>query len=140
MAEVASALRHLVEGERAAQALTEALASAEGDVRRDPRAALHAVVAHVQRLFDIKTLDGVVPRMTQIYTQLAEARNFLRVLRRQLGLPPAAPVRECLERVRAAVEAEGGGAVADELLRPEYEMGGGAAGVAAAAARPAGGR
>lgn len=62
----------------------------------------------------------------QVYTQLAEARNFLRVLRRHLGLPPAAPVRECLERVRAAVEAEGGGALADELLKPEYVMGGGA--------------
>lgn len=61
-----------------------------------------------------------------MYTQLAEARNFLRVLRRQLGLPPTAPVRECLERVRAAVDAEGGGA-ADELLQPEYRMGGGAA-------------
>lgn len=65
MAEVAAALRQLVEAERASTALTEALAAADGDVRRDPRAALHAVVAHVQRLFDIKSLDGVVPRMTQ---------------------------------------------------------------------------
>lgn len=123
-AEVASALRQLVESERSGAVITEALSAADKDLRADPRAVVHAVVAHVQRLFDIRTLEGVVPRMTQVYTQLTEARNFLRVLRLQLGLPPSAPVRECLERVRAAAEA----GAADELLRPEYRMGGGGGG------------
>ena len=38
------------------------------------------------KLFDVKTIDGVLPRVNEVYIQQAESKNGLNVLRSVLGL------------------------------------------------------
>ncbi|XP_070549234.1 centrosomal protein of 70 kDa-like isoform X6 [Ptychodera flava] len=51
-----------------------------------PMHQLQSVVSHFQNLFDVPTLEGVYPRMNEIYTKLGETHNVLHTLRELLGL------------------------------------------------------
>lgn len=67
----------------------------EGGVTADPidgherpsSTVLHNIVRHFQDLFDVPTINGVYPRMNDIYTKLGEVHNVMRTLRDLLGLP-----------------------------------------------------
>ncbi|XP_077996731.1 centrosomal protein of 70 kDa-like [Glandiceps talaboti] len=55
-----------------------------------PTHQLQSIVAHFQKLFDVQTLEGVYPRMNDIYTKLGEVYNVLHTLRDLLGLDESA--------------------------------------------------
>ena len=48
--------------------------------------ALQAMVKHFQQLFDVPKLEGVYPRMNQVYQQTEEARNIFKHIKSSLGL------------------------------------------------------
>lgn len=50
------------------------------------RHTLSCMVSHFQTLFDVKSLQGVYPRMNELYTRLGEATNAMRNLRDVLEL------------------------------------------------------
>ncbi|XP_058050651.1 centrosomal protein of 70 kDa isoform X2 [Ahaetulla prasina] len=52
---------------------------------------LYAIVCHFQKLFDVKTLNGVYPRMNEVYTKLGEMINAMRNLCDLLELDCSAP-------------------------------------------------
>ncbi|XP_032071556.1 centrosomal protein of 70 kDa isoform X1 [Thamnophis elegans] len=52
---------------------------------------LYAIVCHFQKLFDVKTLSGVYPRMNEVYTKLGEMINAMRNLCDLLELDCSAP-------------------------------------------------
>ncbi|XP_026521201.1 centrosomal protein of 70 kDa [Notechis scutatus] len=52
---------------------------------------LYAIVCHFQKLFDVKTLNGVYPRMNEVYTKLGEMINAMRNLCDLLELDSSAP-------------------------------------------------
>ncbi|XP_040860213.1 centrosomal protein of 70 kDa isoform X3 [Ochotona curzoniae] len=47
---------------------------------------LQAIVSHFQKLFDVPSLDGVYPRMNEVYTRLGEMHNAVRNLQELLEL------------------------------------------------------
>lgn len=47
---------------------------------------LQAIVSHFQKLFDVPSLDGVYPRMNEVYTRLGEMNNAVRNLQELLEL------------------------------------------------------
>ncbi|OBS66378.1 hypothetical protein A6R68_05084, partial [Neotoma lepida] len=47
---------------------------------------LQAIVSHFQKLFDVKSLNGVYPRMNEVYTRLGEMSNAVRNLQELLEL------------------------------------------------------
>lgn len=47
---------------------------------------LMSIVAHFQRLFDVSSVPGVFPRMTEIYMRLGETYNATNTMRDLLGL------------------------------------------------------
>ncbi|XP_049726164.1 centrosomal protein of 70 kDa isoform X3 [Elephas maximus indicus] len=47
---------------------------------------LQAVVSHFQKLFDVPSLNGVYPRMNEVYTKLGEMNNAVRNLQELLEL------------------------------------------------------
>uniref|UniRef100_A0A8C9YG91 Centrosomal protein of 70 kDa n=1 Tax=Sander lucioperca TaxID=283035 RepID=A0A8C9YG91_SANLU len=56
--------------------------SGEEKVLRSPtRYTLGSMVSHFQKLFDVRSLSGVFPRMNEVYTRLAEMTNTMRNLR-----------------------------------------------------------
>lgn len=96
------------EKERATTALA-AFASAQTLVDHTPEAALSFIVSHLQTLFDVKTADGLVPRLNQLYLRHAELEAFARDLHAALSsldpdLPFALPA--LLARTRAILHTE----------------------------------
>lgn len=63
---------------------------------------LSAIVFHFQKLFDVNSLNGVYPRMNEVYIKLGEMTNAMRNLHEllELGkeLPPAACSHHSRER------------------------------------------
>lgn len=47
---------------------------------------LQAIVSHFQKLFDVSSLNGVYPRMNEVYTKLGEMSNAVRNLQELLEL------------------------------------------------------
>uniref|UniRef100_A0A8D2PTY6 Centrosomal protein of 70 kDa n=1 Tax=Zosterops lateralis melanops TaxID=1220523 RepID=A0A8D2PTY6_ZOSLA len=52
---------------------------------------LSAMVSHFQKLFDVNSLNGVYPRMNEVYTKLGEMTNAMRNLHELLELDSSAP-------------------------------------------------
>ncbi|KAL7991774.1 hypothetical protein Chor_016030 [Crotalus horridus] len=52
---------------------------------------LYTIVCHFQKLFDVKTLNGIYPRMNEVYTKLGEMINAMRNLCDLLELDSSAP-------------------------------------------------
>ncbi|KFQ67213.1 Centrosomal protein of 70 kDa, partial [Phaethon lepturus] len=52
---------------------------------------LTAMVSHFQKLFDVNSLNGVYPRMNEVYTKLGEMTNAMRNLHELLELDSSAP-------------------------------------------------
>uniref|UniRef100_A0A8C0GJ78 Centrosomal protein of 70 kDa n=1 Tax=Chelonoidis abingdonii TaxID=106734 RepID=A0A8C0GJ78_CHEAB len=52
---------------------------------------LYAIVSHFQKLFDVTSLNGVYPRMNEVYTKLGEMTNAMRNLHELLELDHSAP-------------------------------------------------
>ncbi|KAJ7345849.1 hypothetical protein JRQ81_001799 [Phrynocephalus forsythii] len=52
---------------------------------------LYAIVCHFQKLFDVNSLNGIYPRMNEVYTKLGEMTNAMRNLRDLLELDTSAP-------------------------------------------------
>lgn len=66
---------------------TQQLFPVASQVLRSPtRHTLNSMVSHFQTLFDVKSLQGVYPRMNELYTRLGEATNAMRNLRDILEL------------------------------------------------------
>ncbi|XP_054556762.1 centrosomal protein of 70 kDa isoform X2 [Talpa occidentalis] len=51
---------------------------------------LQAIVSHFQKLFDVPSLNGVYPRMNEVYTRLGEMNNAVRHLQELLELDSSA--------------------------------------------------
>ncbi|XP_073235827.1 centrosomal protein of 70 kDa-like isoform X1 [Porites lutea] len=49
---------------------------------------LKSIVAHFQKLFDVYSIEGIFPRMNEIYMQLGETYNSMNNMRDLLGLEP----------------------------------------------------
>ncbi|KAH0621330.1 hypothetical protein JD844_022487 [Phrynosoma platyrhinos] len=52
---------------------------------------LYAIVSHFQKLFDVNSLNGIYPRMNEVYTKLGEMNNAMRNLRDLLELDTSTP-------------------------------------------------
>lgn len=60
--------------------------AAEDHLRCQPDQLLHKMIAHFQRLFEVKALDGVFPKMNELYLTVNEARNCMSAIKSMLRL------------------------------------------------------
>ena len=59
------------------------------DLREDDPASmeqLKSIVAHFQKLFDVKNIAGIFPRMNEVYSKVGETYNVMRTIRETLDL------------------------------------------------------
>uniref|UniRef100_A0A8D2IYL4 Centrosomal protein of 70 kDa n=1 Tax=Varanus komodoensis TaxID=61221 RepID=A0A8D2IYL4_VARKO len=71
--------------------MSEEVESEEKKSHVPSQQTLYAIVSHFQKLFDVNSLNGVYPRMNEVYTKLGEMTNAMRNLRDLLELDTAAP-------------------------------------------------
>ncbi|NXY89986.1 CEP70 protein, partial [Alcedo cyanopectus] len=72
-------------------AILEEIENKEKDSQTPSFPTLSAMVSHFQRLFDVPSLQGVYPRMNEVYTRLGEMTNAMRNLHELLQLDSSAP-------------------------------------------------
>ncbi|CAJ1087181.1 centrosomal protein of 70 kDa isoform X4 [Xyrichtys novacula] len=92
--------------------------SAEDEkVLRSPtRFTLGSMVSHFQKLFDVTSLSGVYPRMTEVYTRLGVMTNAMRNLRDVLELDSRASPAQVVNHVSRLVSSSGHTAGLHNLL------------------------
>ena len=73
-------------------------------MRLNPEELLTKILAHFQRLFDVKSSEGVLPKMNELYLYVNEAATFTRVVRGMLGLDAAASVHTLLSQLRRVLD------------------------------------
>nr|XP_020635248.1 centrosomal protein of 70 kDa [Pogona vitticeps]XP_020635249.1 centrosomal protein of 70 kDa [Pogona vitticeps] len=71
--------------------ISEEVENEEKKNRVPSQQILYAIVCHFQKLFDVNSLNGIYPRMNEVYTKLGEMTNAMRNLRDLLGLDTSAP-------------------------------------------------
>jgi len=83
--------------------------AAEDFIRDQPDAMINRQVSHIQYLFGIQQLEGLLPRMNSIYLFTEEMKNFLSAAKTSLGLASttsdAVTINE-VQRVISVWEAE----------------------------------
>ncbi len=58
-------------------------------IRDRPEVVINKIVAHVQYLFSINSIEGLIPRMNQIYLHEEEMKTFITLCREELLLESA---------------------------------------------------
>ncbi|KAK1165792.1 centrosomal protein of 70 kDa isoform X2 [Acipenser oxyrinchus oxyrinchus] len=61
------------------------------EVKKPSQQTLQAIVSHFQKLFDVNSISGVYPRMSEVYSKLGEMSNAMRNLRDLMGLDDSTP-------------------------------------------------
>eukprot|EP00002_Diphylleia_rotans_P023842 TRINITY_DN4699_c0_g1_i12.p1 TRINITY_DN4699_c0_g1~~TRINITY_DN4699_c0_g1_i12.p1 ORF type:complete len:854 (+),score=193.52 TRINITY_DN4699_c0_g1_i12:47-2608(+) len=69
--------------------------SADISLSSDPEVLLHKIVLHFQKLFDVKSVEGVFPKMNEVFLLLNESRNGIKILRETLGLEATSSFSAC---------------------------------------------
>ncbi|KFQ91689.1 Centrosomal protein of 70 kDa, partial [Nipponia nippon] len=72
-------------------AILEEIENKEKNSQTPSLPTLFAIVSHFQKLFDVNSLNGVYPRMNEVYTRLGEMSNAMRNLHELLELDSSAP-------------------------------------------------
>ncbi|KAM3857247.1 centrosomal protein of 70 kDa [Diretmus argenteus] len=72
-------------------------------LRSPTRFTLESMVSHFQKLFDVGSLSGVFPRMSDVYTRLGELTNAMRNLRDVLDLDDGASPSQVVNQVARLV-------------------------------------
>ena len=71
-------------------------------IKERPDLAVNRIVGHILYVFDIKSVDGILPRMNQLYLFNEEMKNFMAAVRALLGAqskPNAVVIDEIQRRV-----------------------------------------
>uniref|UniRef100_A0A8C5TPP9 Centrosomal protein of 70 kDa n=1 Tax=Malurus cyaneus samueli TaxID=2593467 RepID=A0A8C5TPP9_9PASS len=71
--------------------ILEELENKEKNSQTPSVTTLSAIVSHFQKLFDVNSLNGVYPRMNEVYIKLGEMTNAMRNLHELLELDSSAP-------------------------------------------------
>ena len=76
-AKIFEIVRDLVDFQAEVMHHDQSLLYAEDYIREQPEILVNRIVRHIQYLFEIKALEGVLPRLNQIYLFVEEMRNFI---------------------------------------------------------------
>jgi hypothetical protein len=79
-------------------------------IAQNPEMLTNRIVAHIQYVFEIKELQGMIPGMNHIYLFVQESRNFFTALRQLFGLADAQNsviISEALRRLSYGKDSSG---------------------------------
>lgn len=88
---------------------TQSYQTASDFIAQNPEKMVNRLLAHLQYVFDVKDLQGLVPRMNQVYLSLEESKNFISSLRQSLNMKDAqnaVVITETIRRISAQNQAE----------------------------------
>lgn len=98
--QIVQAVGDLVSLERGMMDHQAAFRAADEYLLNNPDALMARAVSHFQQLFELRSVEGVLPKMNELYVYTNEMRNFMQVVRPTLGLGPQASVHACLAKLQ----------------------------------------
>ena len=100
----------LVTLEREIESKHDTFAEAERSVAAEPSLLVNRLISHFRELFGVKKMDGVLPKMNEIYLFVNEMEHKSQMLRAVLGRSRKDSIDRCIAVVREMVEdsAKGG--------------------------------
>ncbi|CCI42551.1 unnamed protein product [Albugo candida] len=99
-AEALQIISDLMQQESDAFCRDETYKIARTEIEQKPTVLIHQIIRHFSHLFQVKSLEGVMPKMNEIYLFVSELQNFLVVARNELCLPKSKTVTACLNEIR----------------------------------------
>ena len=94
----------LVTLEREIESKHNTFAEAERSVAAEPSLLVNRLVSHFRELFGVKKMDGVLPKMNEIYLFVNEMEHKSQMLRAVLGRDRKDSMDDCIAIVRKMVE------------------------------------
>jgi hypothetical protein len=94
-------IRQLVETERSVLDSKSAFQAAEAHILEHPDILINRCVTHFRELFGVRSIDGVFPKLNELYVYTNEMDNFVKVLRPTIGMKPNASVHACLAKIQS---------------------------------------
>ncbi|KAG3166650.1 hypothetical protein PC128_g19660, partial [Phytophthora cactorum] len=94
----------LVELEKSVIHHREIYTQAAAEVERRPNVLINQIVRHFSHLFQVKTIDGVLPKINEIYLLVNEMKNFLHVIRDLLHLNKDTSLVHCLNVIKERLQ------------------------------------
>jgi len=98
------AVNDLVQQERKALRALDTFQRADLHLQLQPQDLLSKLCNHFGRLFALKSTEGMLPKMNELYLFVNEQHNLLKVLRSMLGLEASASSHAMLSALRQALD------------------------------------
>ncbi|KAK1934580.1 hypothetical protein P3T76_011189 [Phytophthora citrophthora] len=112
----------LVELEKSVIHHREIYTQAAEEVERRPNVLINQIVRHFSHLFQVKSIDGVLPKINEIYLFVNEMKNFLHVIRDHLHLSKDTSLVHCLNVIKEQLQGNALGPVhVHDSKRPNGE-------------------
>ncbi|KAL4138190.1 hypothetical protein PRIC2_001697 [Phytophthora ramorum] len=94
----------LVELEKSVIHHREIYTQAAAEVERRPNVLINQIVRHFSHLFQVKSIEGVLPKINETYLFVNEMRNFLHAVRDLLYLEKDTSLVHCLNAIRERLQ------------------------------------
>jgi len=101
--ELVACVAELVALEAQLVAKAEAYEAAELEVQEAPNLLAHQIARHFQHLFQVKKLEGVLPKMNELYIYCSETNTMLKALSSTFGLTARASPKTLLLAVQQSL-------------------------------------
>lgn len=101
------AVNDLVQQERKALRALDTFERADLHLQLQPEDLLSKLCNHFGRLFSLKSTEGMLPKMNELFLFVNEQHNLLKVLRSMLGLEASASSHALLSALRQALDLAG---------------------------------
>jgi hypothetical protein len=108
MSEIVWKIRSLVEFREEVFAHSANYTETERFIAERPEILVNSIVDHIKYLFAVPRLEGLIPRLNEIYLFTQEMGNFMQVCRTMLGmqhLPDASVISEIYRRINRGDDA-----------------------------------
>ncbi|KAG7377658.1 hypothetical protein PHYPSEUDO_011180 [Phytophthora pseudosyringae] len=99
----------LVELEKSVIHHREIYTQAAAEVERRPNVLINQIVRHFSHLFQVKSIDGVLPKINETYLQVNEMKNFLHTIRDILHLKNDTSLVHCLNAIKERLQEDAAG-------------------------------
>ncbi|TYZ61057.1 hypothetical protein PybrP1_002662 [[Pythium] brassicae (nom. inval.)] len=100
------AVAELVDLEKNVLHHREIYSQAATEIERRPSVLVNQIVRHFSHLFHVKSVEGVLPKINEIFLFVNEMENFLNIVRGLLQLKAQASVTACLNAIRDKLEGD----------------------------------
>jgi len=102
--EIVQQIEELVQSEEYLISSKNNFHKAQTNLNSNPEDLCNRIIKHFQHIFGIKHIEGVFPKMNQIYLELNEMKNLIKNIKLTLGLPADCGIQLCFKALQETMD------------------------------------